>query len=377
MVSQWKTRYIELTDFVKSNPSIKIGSSIVSIPLPVRREFYSIFDSVRKSFIEDNCAGYINLGTKLGIAYAKTDSAIVDKLGLEPVEIYQETQWFLNDPVDGLMRVLFDPLFQLLKGVIDLETFQNESPKLIENAFYNYLREDYLYLVQMALVAALGADKSYRTPVIDDISDNLMGEGHENVGQHTGDVPAPLEVSNISLVQRNVVSFVTPRIIIHSAELSRFIGLHSNFVEPQWTANNVNPNIEWLDFIALRNDYGVTKIRPDIKSPIEFGKILPDILIYSSAEVNNLALVADHKYIMRPDLSIEVMENPSWQQQGKLPVIKQHHSVMRPRLGTYIICLEPAPLDAITVEEYPDIHLINAGFDMEQLNILIDVLRQT
>jgi hypothetical protein len=114
---------------------------------------------------------------------------------------------------------------------------------------------------------------------------------------------------------------------------------------------------------------------------------------------------------MRPDLSIEVMETSDWFENGKLSSVKRHHAVMKPRFGTYIICRETPPQAALdelapkpaTVqpanpanqqtgepmlsvapektpqeaapEPLPDIHIVNAAYDMNQLDIVIDVLK--
>ena len=159
---------------------------------------------------------------------------------------------------------------------------KKQAKKLVTDAFSKSFREGYLYWVELSLVAELGGDKSYRVPAVDELMDNLMGEGHENVGQHMSSIPEAIEIRNISFLQHPVVSFMTPRIFMHSTSLDKLVALHSDYVEPQWTANRVSENAEWYDFISLRNEHDVSRLRPDLKLPIELGKILPDIMLYTA-----------------------------------------------------------------------------------------------
>jgi hypothetical protein len=187
-----------------------------------------------------------------------------------------------------------------------------------------------------------------------------------------------------------------------SARLGRFVGLHSEFVEPFWTAREISRNSEWFDFTALKRDNGLAKIRPDQKILPDLTKIMPDIAIYTAEDIYDITLVADHSHILRPDLSVEVMEGSDWFEKGRLSVVKRHHAAMKPRFGTFIVCLEkppqaaldelapkPAAVDqpasteasgqpasASVAEPAPDIHILEVGYNQESLQPIIWALSE-
>ena len=409
----WQNTLAQLHDYVAYNPGISIGANLVIIPSEVRPEFYRLFDKVESDFIKEYFPNLLEKGYALSRACSEASKTVARQMSLESIDITLSVKWFLNDPLDGLMRSLSDPLFEVLKNKIDTTAFEETGKRLINSAFTNYFKEGYLRWVELAILILLTPDKNYRVPAVDDIADPLMGEGHENPGQRVANVPEAEHFNRLSFQQQPVVSFVVPKVMAWSLRLGRFVALHSEFVEPYWTAREVSRIAEWLDFTALKRDNGLAKIRPDQKIPPDLTKILPDVAIYLADDLNDITLIADHSRILRPDVSIEVMEDADWFERGKLSSVKRHHSVMKPRFGTFIICREPPPQAAldelspkpVTVAQQPtastakvvettapgaqgkpspelapepplDINIATVGYGMSRLESLVEVLNK-
>jgi hypothetical protein len=334
-------------------------------------------------------------------------------MALEHILIEPSVQWFLNDPVDGLTRSLSDPLFEILKNRTDAAAFEETGKRLVHSAFISYFKEGYMRWVELAILSSLDPDKSYRVPAVDAIADPLMGEGHENPGERVANAPEAERVNSLSFQQHPIVSYVVAKIMVWSVRLGRFVAMHSEFVEPYWTAREVTRNAEWLDFTQLKIANGLARIRPDQKIPPDLSNILPDIEIYLADDLSDIKLIADHSRILRPDVSVEVMEDADWFEKGRLSSIRRHHAVIKPRFGTFILCrVQPSqaaldelmpkpavpaqtpatseapvtggmtagipeqPAPAPVPELCPDIHILEIGYDQGRLEPLLESLNK-
>ncbi len=395
METTWQKTLEQLNEYVKNNPDISLGKNMVVIPAEVRNEFYRLFDKVEADFVKDYAPGQLKLGCELSSVWLEASRNLVSKLALQSIVIAPSVMWFLNDPLDGLTRALSDPLFKVLKGEIDSTAFEEQAKKLTDSGFSSYFREGYKYWIEVSLLSMLDPEKNYGVPAVDEVTDGLIGEGHENPGQHKALVPEAAESNRMFLLQHPVVTFVVPKALVRSKRLDSYVAMHSEFVEPQWTAREISRDAEWFDYTALKRDNGLTKLRPDQKQLTDLTRILPDIALYVSDDIYNVSLVADHGNIMRPALSVEVMDDPSWYEKGRLATIKRHHSVMKPRFGTFVVCLAPPPQTALdelepktsaivehddanktetTTTPPLDIHIVWAGFEGVRLETVVRAL---
>ena len=343
MELHWQATLAQLRDFVANNPEISIGSSKVIIPTEVRSEFYRLFDMVETDFVKDYFPESLEKGRALSIAWSKATQKLRGLMPVKSIVIAAHVQWFLNDPLDGLIRPLTNPLFEVMKGKMDVTKFEEDGKRLVSHLFDMCFKEGYRRWVELSIVSLLSPEKTYRVPAVDEIADPLMGEGHENPGQHIADIPEAEQYDSISFQQHPIVSFVVPKILVSSTKLGRFIAMHSEFVEPYWAARELSQKAEWFNFISLKKDSNLTVMRPDQKMLADLPKILPDIALYTAEDINDISIVADHSHILRPDLGVEVLENADWFERGELATIKRHQSIMKPRTGTFVICLEPPP----------------------------------
>lgn len=328
MPNTWRKAYDELSDYIDKHPNIEIGMNVVAISEDVRPEFYRLFDTVRVNFIKDEFPASLEKGYALSKSFAEVKGDVTDSLGLEGINVRASVNWFLVDPVDGLMRLLFDPLFDLLKGKIDLAIFERISAQEVEEAFKDFFRDGYQRWVTLELVALLTPDKNYHVQEADYHTNTSMIEGVQGHGLREEAVPLAKEAKSVSFETRLLSSFVVPRVLVHSARLGRYAAMHSDFNDAHCTARLVSQNQEWLNIKDLKKKFGPSKL-------------WPDLAIYTGEELGDMALVADYSRVARPDIIVEVMEEKDWFERGELELVKRHYHALQPKLGSFVVCREP------------------------------------
>jgi hypothetical protein len=197
------------------------------------------------------------------------------------------------------------------------------------------------------------------------------------------DAHPPLQhIEKIAYNRPRALPLVTPDFIFHSRKLKLNVAVCLGIYESVYDAIELNKKREWL--------------------PIESISTLDSssILIYVDSNPYNIALIADAKYICRPDLILECREEKRWDEKdGHMKIIQTFES-LKPKLGTYVITRYSAP-DTIrkellteTVVEKPvsaktfvcsspetaphiqgsSIHILNNAFDQLALEPVIDSL---
>lgn len=354
MSNGWHQAYTELTDFIAEQPEVEIGASVIRIPNSVRPEFYRLFDTVRVAFMEEKLSDLFNEAATLSENYTKAEQEVTELLGLDDVLIATGLRRFLRNPRDGLIKGLFDPLFDLLKGKINAETFEQGVSRNIEAPFRDSYRSGYKKWLALSLVKLLEADRCLEASV-----------PSVNLGPEDGDrgfyasheehlVPPPNESKHLSFKHEQSSTLTVPDFIVHSAKINRYVALRSEFrAIAVWTASDASEHREWYPLdcvVALR--LGLT-------------------LIYVADNPEEISLVADAKKICRPELTIECREQKDWYEKEELEKIKLHHDVLKPRLGTYIVSREQVP-DAGQIGD--GIHILTVGFDQSKLEPVISSL---
>jgi len=395
MSNSWQKAYSELKEYIAGNPKIEIGKNVIAIPGDIRPGFYQIFDTVRVDFLKEKFPNLLDEAEPLSKGYVEVEDGVTKLLGLDDISISASLSWFLHDPTNGLMRTLFNLLFDLIKDKIDTETFEKEASTIIERAFRDFYRKGYENWVNLSLLELLAADKALAVPTVDYEIEDAIAETGRQVGLHEESVPELEEMKHLSLTPRGMAAFIAPDIIVRSAKINRYISTGIGLSEASWTAKLVSEKREWYPATSVKRKLG----------PIVHW---PDLVIYSDDKPEDLALIADFSRFCRPDLIVECMEQKDWYQQEGLERVKLYHSVFKPRLGTYAVSREPVPeqafkellpeqfaeepaaeavsqepvsepeQEAASAEEHgeraADIHILAVGFDKSQLVPIIEAL---
>ncbi|MFC1866431.1 hypothetical protein ACFLYB_06965 [Chloroflexota bacterium] len=384
MFYNWNKEYSALKEYIADNPQIKISRNVTTIPGDVRSEFFRLFDMVRVAFLKEKCQTLIDEAIPLSNNYAQAAQGVIKSLGLYEIKILNKLNWFLNDPVNGLIRSIYFSLFDLLKGEIDMNTFESKASESINISFRQLLESAYEKWVILSLVNLLAPDRALVVPIEDIQSKTRELEDDEKTGFFRELIPELKEMGLLSLEPSDDPAFIISNLIVRSTKLNRYVSMGTELTDATWMAKNVSVNREWLQ---IRN-LGI------FLSPIDNW---PDLVIYVDDQPENIALVVDFGRFCRPDIIVECMEQIDWYQKGGLEKVRQNYDFFKPRLGSYVVSRFPVPEEVLknfmsdpaasklaieqkTIpEEEPkkkllDIHILPVGYDKSQLIPIIDIL---
>lgn len=396
MSSNWQKAYDELKDYISKNPTIEIAPKIVCISSDVRPEFYRLFDKVRSGFLKDNYPALLEKCYVLSKQWDEASRAAVDSLKLESIDLEANTRWFLLDPLDGLIRVLFEPLFDLLKGKNDLAAFEQAAAGMVEDRQIAFSHEGYQSWATLSLLKLLSTDKVYHVPG-SEVDKDPSSHVEMTVDGVQESVPDAVEINKISFAHSHMYSFLVPNMIGHSTSLNLFAAFFSDFDynESRWQARMLTSEREWYGMSNITGEFGR-------------GKLWPDLAIYTSEYWKELVVVADSSRMAQPDIIVEFREEEGWYEKEGLELVKRHYNVLKPKLGSFVVCLEPVPEAAIKELEQkptlqpmggeatpettgrpvvtgaapeaavqpaaPNIHILGVGYDITKLEPIVEAI---
>lgn len=370
----WHREYLELTNFITRNPEIRISTSVLRIPSEHSSKFYSLHKKIREAFIVEKAPDLLEKSNILSSNYIKVEEDVIRLFKIKDVYVAPSLRRFLHDPTNQLIQEIYNPLFDLLKGQINTEQYEEIALQNIKTFFKSLYQSGYEKWVILTLVTLLEADKIYKVVPEEVTEDDSFRHG----GIVDYKIPDPEESASI-LFNRDVeVGFMVPDIIIHSANIDRYFSFTSEIIKAWAIGNNPSKRREWL---------------PGDTSVVFEGGI---ILVYFDKNLNDLSLVTDMKRTCRADLIIECRVQKDWFEKKDLEMIKFHINKYKPKLGTYIVTIESIPeqvkLDIISEksvdkiatgedqkesgEQKPTINMITVGFNQNNLEPIVDILRQ-
>jgi hypothetical protein len=330
MSATWQEAFRALEDFISNNKSVEISADVVCLPGEIRGEFYRLFDAVRTGFVKERYPEYIEEASELSRNFLGVKKRLTDRLGLEEIEISPHLGWFVNDPVNALVRVLFDPLFEVLKHKISLQQFESLVDGGVKNAYAILLREGYDRWVTLALAEALSPDLAFNVPVADQRTEPELNEGELHAGAMETFVPPVERATRWSFNHTPFTALLVPKAIVHSATAGCYVSLCTDYHYVYRRARTTIEGAKWLKMAAVWRDFGKEGLWPDLG-------------IYLDTDLDQLAFIADYNNILMPDIMVEYMEKDGWYENGGVEAIIKHFMVTKPRFGGFIVCREPVP----------------------------------
>ncbi len=352
MSENWRQAYMKITDFITNHPEIKIEPSVVKIHETVRPEFYQLFNTAREAFIKEKNEALLNKAEVLNKKYIQVEEEVIKLLGLECISIFPRVDNFLHNPIDELIRELRNPFFSLLKGRMDITSYEEEASNILVSSFDSLYQQGYEIWMILSLIKLLEADKSFRVDADEFDDDEYFKHG----GGMGVSAPKPEELREISFKHNPIIGILVADQIVHSAKSGHYFSFRPHIVEPVGEAINKSKQREWLQL--------------PVRTILNMGRNV--ILVYADKELEELSIVADLKTICRPDLIIECVGLRKLFNENSLDKVKNCNDNFKPRLGTYIISNE------LVVEKIPegketDIHFLSVGFDQSKLEQIINL----
>ena len=325
MSNSWRQAYTDLKAFIAEHPEVEIKVNVVRIQENVRTEFYRLFDMVRVAFVDEKFPSLLDEAKSLSESYSKTELEVIEHVGLDGISMAADLREFLHNPKDRAIRELFNPLFDLLKGKVDTEIFEQKASRNAETTLRNLYRIGYEKWVMLSLVQLLESDKSFQVTL------RQLDPREINRRTPTSKEPVPplKESKRLSFEHEPYSILTVPDFIVHSARVNKYVAIRSEFREAMWTASDASENREWYPLDSI--------------TTLELEDL---ILIYIAETPEEISLVADKERICRPDLIIECRGQNEWYEKEGLEEVKLHHGSLKPKLGTYVVSREPVPEQA-------------------------------
>jgi hypothetical protein len=354
----WRVNYSELISCIKSHPEIEISPAMMVIPDGVRVEFYRLFNNARTQYVKDSYPQLAN-ASRLGAAFFEYREKVISQLKLRSLEIDPNLGWFLQDPMDGLARKLFEPLFAVLEGKSSLGDFERGAMDIISPSGSAWLHRGYVHWVFLALLSLLSPEGLDNVPVEDESTNPDLTTADKRPGWYTVEVPKIVSSDTLFLDSSKNTPLLVPKAILRPGRVNAFASIATDLRSVYLNAQKPNNQVEWLGLEHLRQVFGSTDL-------------WPDMALYVSCSEKNLEVVADYERVARPDVLVEVREAGSWDTPEGRERVMRHHHVLKPRQGTFVVCGESASGIDRSLDE--DVHVLDAGFDSSRLAPVIEAL---
>jgi hypothetical protein len=340
-LQDWKQEYQLLNDFIAAHPEIVITINEISIPQALRDEFYRRFDDVRRAVVDDRYSVLPAEIEMLSANYGEMGKEIKDLLRLDEIAMPVDLLAFLRDPKEGLIRSIYNRMFDLLQGKITLEELDSMADDDLKAAAANLYRLGYEHWAALALIKLFDPDEAFRVDLDEDYKP-ILGELKTICFGRQAHHPT-IRIPEFVLHSRRIGKYVTFKMAL-AREMDGYVVLIKPRVRPR---NRTGDTSQVLDSRAiLLSILTDPKEIPIIVEIFDCTRTSPDWLI---------------EFIGCEDLS-----NPQ-----SLDPVLQHMEAMNPTQGTGLILVGAGGESG--QENIPDsIHAVAAGFDQSRLQSFVD-----
>ncbi|NLE73710.1 MAG: hypothetical protein GX604_03650 [Actinobacteria bacterium] len=359
----WVQAYEELCNFISLEPGIDIRKDSVSIDAAVRTRFYQLFDGVRAAFLAECVGEKLDAALDLSRHHERLENEVMKSLGLREMVMSSDLSRYLRDPFKQLLRELWDPLFELLKGTLESpEEFEAPAKEALEDAFDRLYVLGYEKWVQLSLIQSLHADRVFEVPLATPTSKQFIKHRPDTV--HSIPPPEPSDRLVFDVIRR--APALVPDFIVRSQLLGRHVGIITAVGKAIWKAGNHSDRREWLDLADLVGEFGLVELNPSA-------------LLYIDDNVDDLALVADSEKLCRPDALVDVTHIQDWADESAaeyLRKVRLWHTALKPTMGTFVMNRHPVPND-LAAGTNNGLHISKLGFESFRLESFLEAVATT
>jgi hypothetical protein len=341
MQRHWKQEYQALNDFITAHPEIIITISEVSIPEMLRDEFYRRFDGIRRAVMADLFPFLPCEIDMLCENYQRIEKEIKELLSLDDILMPVDLSSFLRDPREGLIRAVYNRLFDLLQGKIAEEDFEKIAEEALMIAAANLFRLGYERWSMLALIKLLDPDEAFSVELDDEYRCILS------------------ELKSICFGrQAHHPTMRIPEFVLHSRKLGSYVAVKAPLTREVETY-----------VVTFRLPARPKKTTGDTSAALHSRSLF----LYFMPTQEKIPLVADIYDGDRgsPDWIIEFMGVEELKNPELLDMVRQRTEIMSPKSGTGMILIGAGPEPEM--ELIPDfISAVSPGFDLSKLQSLID-----
>jgi hypothetical protein len=340
--SQWKYNYGILKGFISSNPEIQIEQCEVCIPEDLRDRFYEYFDNVRRAVVESWRSSYPFDVYCLAKNYVESENTLSDISNLH-IALPPDLSTFLHDPDKGMMRLIYNRLFELVQGKIPEDDFKRIAESDLNADVTEMFRIAYETWAALALIIRLEPDKIFGIALDGD------------------DRPFITEMREIAFGRQfHHPAKRIPEFIFHSKKLDRQVAFKMPLTRE---VNSYYVPAEIPTQRLLRNRNGDTSSALDHR--MLFLSVVPDL--------NEIPVFADihERTINGPDLTVEFLMGQDLASSKIIEQIQNRVEIMKPRIGGTVVLMD----SKAKTESYKiagNIDAVSVGLEQSRLQQIID-----
>ena len=310
--SRWKREYDVLRDYVVRNPEIHIDLHEVCIPERLRSRFYGYFDNVRRSVIRSWDGPLFSDACSLAKNYTVSEKKLSETLNLS-IELPQDQFSFLHDPEEGMMRLIYNRLFELVQGKMSEDDFGHMAESdLVVNATEMF-QLGYEAWVALTLILLLDPDEIFGV---------ILNEKSE---------PRVTGIDAIAFGRQfHHPANRIPEFILHSRKLDRYVAFKMPLARE--VASYVLP-AELPTQRLLRNRNG--------DSSAAIGHRMIFLSVVPNLEKPPVFANLHQRSIHGPDVTIECADEQDLLDTVFIGQAQNRVGIMKPRMGGIMVLMNP------------------------------------
>lgn len=330
--------------FLAEHPEIVITPTEISVPQPVRDEFYARFDRVRGAMVDERYASLPLDVETLCRSYQEIEREVVALLGIERIAMPVDLASFLHTPKDGLARILYNRLFDLLQGKTELGNFEAQSATDLDAVAADLYRLGYEWWAALTMILLLDPDQAFRVEFDEDYKPFLTDLTEISFGRQAHH--PTIRIPEFALRLRASGRYVAVKMAI-AKELEGYVVRFKPAVKP-------------------KKRTGDTSLVLDSRA----------MLLSFMSGPNDIPVIADiyERTLTSPDWIIEYVTEGEYQDGGAIAQVRHHVDGLKPKRGAFVIVVGAAgpgseePKEAIS----EGVYAVAPGFERTKLQAVVE-----
>jgi hypothetical protein len=340
--SEWKRNYRILKEYVGSNPDIHLDPCEICIPEAFRNGFYKYFDDVRRAFVESWISSFACDVHALSKNFIASENALNETSKLS-ISLEQDLSSFLRTPKEGIMRLIYNRLFELIQGKIAEADFEKIAEGDLATEATAMFRIGYETWAALSLIL------------------QLEPEGFLGVAFDNDNKPMVAEIKEIAFGRQfHHPAKRIPEFIFHSKKLDRYVAFKMPLARE---VNSYYVPVELSTQKLLRNRNGDSSSVLDHRT----------IFLSSIKDLKEIPVFVDihERTVNGPDLSIECIMEQDLSDSAIIGQIQNRMEIMKPRIGGAMVLMdskyEPSKIAG-------NIDTVSVGLDPSGFQLVIEKL---
>lgn len=344
--SHWQRQYGLLKDYVAANPQIQIEPCEVCIPEDLRGGFFQYFNNVRGAFVESWQHSLALDVHSLSKNFLAAETALSEALKIH-LALALDLSSFLHNPKEGMMRLIYNRLFELIQGKISEEEFENAAQGDLGSEATAMFRLGYETWAALALILMLEPDA---------IAGIALDSGHK---------PVVAEIKEIAFGRQcHHPAKRVPEFIFHSKKLDSYIAFKMPLARE---VNSYRIPDEIPTQRLLRNRNGDTSSALDRRM----------IFLSAVKDLKETPVFADihERTVTSPDLTIEFLLEQDLSASDMVGQVQNRVEITKPRLGGALVLMDAKPKsEPLRIAE--KINAFSVGLEPSGLRPVLDTFMQ-